>query len=265
MSLVVNQTPEIQEQVADRLAALQRLQDLEVSLEIRMLRVPAMVCERTGLDLEGDATKLLKAEELAQLLRVAQKDPTTEVLQAPKLTVFNGQQVTFNFEDAGKGLSLNVLPNVSTDRRFVKMEMMRGLWNPQAGEGFSKRLEIPDGGTVVSACWTEPRSVTSEPPVLSKIPYVRKVFNNVQGQRTERTDKVLLCVTPRVIVQEAQEVRQTGFVAPPAAGAVKDPASGEQAQSLVQQYHQACAEGDLKKAKKLAREALKLDPGCFRK
>jgi type II secretory pathway component GspD/PulD (secretin) len=265
MSLVVNQSADIQEQVADLLAALQRLQDLEVSLEIRVLRLSAEFCERKGLNPEGDATKLLKPEEFARLLTAAREDPTTNVMQAPKLTLFNGQQAIFHFEEAGKGLSLNLLPNVSADRRFVKLEMMRGLWNPQSGEGFSKRLEIPDGATVVSGCWTETREAASEPPVLSKIPYVNRLFRNVQIQRAERTEKVLVCVTPRVVVQEEEEVRQTAFVRPPDAEAVKDPSPVEQVRSLVRQYHQACAEGDLKKAKKLARKALALDPTCFGK
>jgi type II secretory pathway component GspD/PulD (secretin) len=263
MSLVVNQTPDIQEQVADLLVALRRLQDVEVSLEIRLLRLPAEFCERAGLELQGDDTKLLKPAEFERLLAAAQKDPRTNVMQAPKLIVFDGQQVTFNFEDAGKGLSLNVLPNASADRRSLKMEMMQSLWNPRSGQGFSKKLEIPDGVTVVSGCWTTPRESTGEPPILSKIPYVSRLFKTAPGQQT---DQVLVCVTPRVIVQEEEEPRPTGFLRGllPAEEA-QEATPAEQAQDLVKQYQQACAEGDLKKAKKLARKALNLDPTCFDK
>src|SRR5262249_12024756 len=156
------------------------------SLEFRLLQLSAEFCERAGLDLQGDATKFLKPEEFAQLLTAAQKDPRTNVMQAPKLTLFDGQQVTFNFDDAYKGFAINVLPNVSADRRSLKMEMMQSLWTPQSGQGFSKKLEIPDGGTVISGGLKATREVTSEPPVLSKIPYVNKLFKNAPAQRTEK-------------------------------------------------------------------------------
>src|SRR5207247_1221842 len=39
LALVVNQTQDIQEQVADLLAALRRLQDLEVAIEMRLITV----------------------------------------------------------------------------------------------------------------------------------------------------------------------------------------------------------------------------------
>jgi hypothetical protein len=50
MALVVNQTPAVQEQIADFLAALRRLQDAQVVVEMRLVTVPDSICERVGID-----------------------------------------------------------------------------------------------------------------------------------------------------------------------------------------------------------------------
>src|SRR5262249_25614246 len=50
MALTINQTPDIQEQVADLLQALRRLQDLEVSVEIRFITLAESFFERIGVD-----------------------------------------------------------------------------------------------------------------------------------------------------------------------------------------------------------------------
>ena len=46
-------------------------------------------------------------------------------------------------------------------------------------------------------------------PVLSKIPYVSRLFRNVSAGRDARS--LMLMVTPRIIIQEEEEVAQTGF------------------------------------------------------
>jgi len=50
MSLVINQTPDIQEQIADLLAALRRLQDQEVAVEVRFITVNENFFERIGVN-----------------------------------------------------------------------------------------------------------------------------------------------------------------------------------------------------------------------
>src|SRR5262249_17658192 len=50
MALVINQTPDIQEQIADLLAALRRLQDQEVAVEVRFITIAESFFERIGLD-----------------------------------------------------------------------------------------------------------------------------------------------------------------------------------------------------------------------
>ena len=50
MALVINQTPDIQEQIADLLAALRRLQDQEVAVEVRLISVSEDFFERIGVN-----------------------------------------------------------------------------------------------------------------------------------------------------------------------------------------------------------------------
>src|SRR5205085_8300391 len=52
LALVVNQTQDIQEQIVDLLAALRRLQDLEVAIEMRLVSVSEAFFERIGLDFD---------------------------------------------------------------------------------------------------------------------------------------------------------------------------------------------------------------------
>src|SRR5262249_32828387 len=52
MALVVNQTLEVQEEVAALLQSLRRLQDLEVAIEMRMVSVSEAFFERMGLDFD---------------------------------------------------------------------------------------------------------------------------------------------------------------------------------------------------------------------
>src|SRR5712692_10314129 len=145
MALVVNQTPEIQEQIAELLSALRRLQDAEVAFEVRFVTVSDSVYERLGCDFNfnncnnqsrfepqlvveqfrpfslvkhfvrvptketacphdpadhkpapacpgnSPCVTFLNDREVFQFMEAVQGDPRTNVMQAPKMTVFNGQ------------------------------------------------------------------------------------------------------------------------------------------------------------------------------
>lgn len=67
LGLVVNQTLDVQEQVADLLRALRKLQDLEVAIEVRLIAVSESFFERIGLDFDVNVT-LAKSRFTPQLL-----------------------------------------------------------------------------------------------------------------------------------------------------------------------------------------------------
>ncbi|HEX5103905.1 MAG TPA: hypothetical protein VFV87_08855, partial [Pirellulaceae bacterium] len=222
LSLVVSQTQEVHEQLADLLEQLRRLQDLQVTIEVRFITLSDSFFERIGVDFQfdiddnsnlnnfidllptGPATDspnffddtnpakvigltaagptadldlsftqgsfasttptfggfdantaanfgfaILSDIEVFLLIEAAQGDSRTNILQAPKVTLFNGQQafvsdtsqrpfvtsvipVVGDFAAAqqpvivvlNEGTSLNVQAVVSADRRFVRLTLV---------------------------------------------------------------------------------------------------------------------------------------------
>jgi type II secretory pathway component GspD/PulD (secretin)/tetratricopeptide (TPR) repeat protein len=355
LALVITQTPDIQEQVAELLAALRRLQDIQVTVEVRFITIDEAFYERIGLDFNlnvvtptnshyepqiisgqfqpfgfdnrftpqnyifglqpsnggpapgvptpdlnvpittssfGPAVPpfggfpgstgadggislglaFLSDIQVFLFLEAAQGDRRTNVMQAPKLTLFNGQFSTVNIQDqqyfvtnvtaasaAGQvvfipqnqafptGVFLGVQAVVSADRRFVRLNLTPNLTNltqsaaalfpittfitpvfENGSQGlpipFTQYLQqpkfntvnvqttvnVPDGGTVLLGGLKTLREGRNEfgPPVLSKIPYINRLFKNVGYGR--ETESLLLMVTPRVIINEEEETKQTG-------------------------------------------------------
>jgi type II secretory pathway component GspD/PulD (secretin) len=179
-ALVVHQTPEVQEQIADMLEALRRLQDLEVAVEIRLVSVTQEFFDRMGKDLrvtfdpvsavvDGGPCVAIKSSEghgLArfkgmsflndqqhiQFMNRVQEDPKANTMQAPKLTLMNGQRANLDVadehtfvtdfkvvRDGGQvvvlpknetittGVHFQVQPVISADRRYVSMNFSAKL------------------------------------------------------------------------------------------------------------------------------------------
>src|SRR5690606_34187954 len=56
LSLVISQTQRVHEQIADLLEQLRRLQDLQVTIEVRFIRLTDSFFERIGVDFDFDIT-----------------------------------------------------------------------------------------------------------------------------------------------------------------------------------------------------------------
>jgi hypothetical protein len=160
MALVIRHTPAVQEQIADLLAALRRLQDVEVAVEVRFLTVSDECLQKLGIgtpaaqeqggDGEGGKRDLARLDDaqVRLLLEGAQGDQRANVMQAPKLTVFNGQKAVLNLtetqcfvtgvemvpsgekmvprpkaKNVDTGLMLAVQPVVAPDNKTVTMEL----------------------------------------------------------------------------------------------------------------------------------------------
>jgi type II secretory pathway component GspD/PulD (secretin) len=211
-------------------------------------------------------------------MEAAQSDRRTNVMQAPKVTLFNGQtstvsvieqapyvanvavinvngQVIFQpqIQPLGTGVNLTLQAVISADRRFVRMSInptftaiavpgppnlfpvtvpvfpVQGVPgqgpNPivftqyiqqQATQSITvgTTVAVPDGGTVVMGGLKTVSESRSEygPPVLSKIPYINRLFKNVAYGR--ESSSLLIMVTPRIIIMEEEEEYQTGYRAP---------------------------------------------------
>lgn len=181
MSLVVTQTPDIQEQVSELLSALRKQLDVQVAVEVRFVSLTDEFFERIGIDFEksvqedkgccavrcnesnysivekipglkdvagGKGVAFLDDKQVKTLIEVAQGDRRATIMQAPKLTTFNGQRSSIQICDQQffvtdvemtrvgdqvilkpkneaftTGLKLSIQPLVSADHRYVKLSI----------------------------------------------------------------------------------------------------------------------------------------------
>ena len=345
LSLVISTTSEVHDQIADLLESLRRLQNLQITIEVRFITLSDTFAEQIGVDFQvqfddraqtlptdsggpsvvigwdgvnGVATPdlditlnnqsfglappfgaqtvtnastigfaILSDIEAFFFLQAAQADNRNNVMQAPKVTLFDGQlasisdqtQVPFvtsitpvvgDFAVAqqpvivvlNEGTQLNVQGIVSNDKRFVRLTLVpffsqigkvdtftyEGRRTTQSAsrqeadtnndgtinesdeqetedviEGSTVQLpqfafttvsttvSVPDGGTILLGGIKRLREGRSERgiPVLGKIPYLSRLFRNVSTGREAQS--LMLMVTPRIIIQEEEEERQTGF------------------------------------------------------
>ena len=75
----------------------------------------------------------------------------------------------------------------------------------------STTVNVPDGGTIVLGGIKRLSEGRDEfgVPMLSKLPYINRLFKNVSIGRD--TQSLMLMVTPRIIIQEEEELKQTGY------------------------------------------------------
>jgi general secretion pathway protein D len=353
LSLVISQTQAVHEEIADLLQQLRRLQDLQVTIEVRFIRLNDRFFERIGIDFDldiddagvnaGNAAEfqpndpdghsntvglqrpappllpfpnfttdldipfrqgsfdvavppfggfdpnsaatfgfaILSDLEAFFLIEAAQGDARTNVLNAPKVTLFNGQQafvadatqrpfvvgvipVVGEFAAAqqpvivvlNEGTMMTIQAVVSEDRRYVRMTIVpfftqigdvdeftfegsssttsssastdddddgknesREDSEEESRSGVTVQLpsfsfvsvvttvSVPDGGTVLLGGIKRLSEGRNEfgVPLLSKIPYINRLFRNVAIGR--ETDSLMMMVTPRIIIQEEEEER----------------------------------------------------------
>ncbi len=250
LSLVVSQTQDVHEQIADLLDQLRRLQDLQVTIEVRYITLNDRYFERIGIDFDFEVDDntgqiagqapifpddtgpsmafgidstgepnfdfdysvdqgsfssavpqfggfdaataanfgfaILSDIEVFFLLQAAQGDDRTNVLQAPKVTLFNGQTgfvsdtsqrpfvtsvipVVGDFAAAhqpvvvvlSEGTSLSVQAVVSPDRRFVRLTLVPFFSSIGDVDTFTFHGRISsDSGTVAADPTNQAQNVT---------------------------------------------------------------------------------------------------------
>ena len=364
LSLVVTQTQDVHEEVADLLEQLRRLQDLQVTIEVRYIVLSDNFFEKMGVDFNFDIDDntglgyddmtirndddgggggegnqpargwinespsrpdngpsfttglnalgptadldlqfrqgsfaasapifggfdpesaanfgfaILSDIEAFFLIQATQGDSRSNIMQSPKVTLFNGQQASISDQSQrpfvtsvipvvgdfaaaqqpvitvlSEGTSLSVQAVVSPDRRFVRLTLVpffskighvqtftfTGSSSSSSGtaavdpsdetnnvqneiETFSSgttvqlpefkfvtvntTVSVPDGGTILLGGikrLSEGR-VERGVPMLSKLPYVNRLFTNVGIGR--EAESLMLMVTPRIIIKEEEE------------------------------------------------------------
>jgi hypothetical protein len=152
-ALVVNAPPDMQEQIEDQLAAMRRLYAAEAAVELRFLAVADCVYDRLRTDFELQDAKYsplasLDDARVGELFKVAQSDQGTHLMQAPKITMFNGQPATIRVLDEKRfstgltlrwtgdylapvpqqetislGLQIGLQPMISADHKSVHLNL----------------------------------------------------------------------------------------------------------------------------------------------
>jgi len=149
MALVVNNTPRVQAQVKYLLETMQRVQEVQVAAETRIISLNAASFDKLqGLlpHLKKDGHAVLSEAERFALLRKAQDDAETKVVQTPKVTFFPGQRVSVCInpckEFPGIDVKFNAL--VAANLQHIELEVKATVGEVE----FSKAMRLEDGMTL---------------------------------------------------------------------------------------------------------------------
>ncbi|MBL8825141.1 MAG: hypothetical protein JNJ77_21315 [Planctomycetia bacterium] len=329
MTLVVSQSSDIQEQIDELIKRLRELQEVQITVEVRILTLTDDFFERMGVDFNvsipdkqtqfdqqvasanfapngmlnypdhtsgvvvgltpaGNFTNnlnipisndsyraarlptgfagigapgqtggldvgvaFLSSIQVFLVMEAVQGDIRNSTLQAPKITMFNGQAASIstvqqelfvtavtatpNFFNGipvftpvqqafNSGITLTVQAVVTNDRRYVQLTMQpviqrvtdgSRVFNAVAGISVQQPVTetitlattvmVPDGGTILVGGLKTMREQRREfgPPILSKIPYVNRLFRNQSYGKS--ANSLMFMVTPRIIINEEEE------------------------------------------------------------
>lgn len=139
LAIVVYQSEDVHKEIARLLADLRRLQDVQVCIDLRCIRVSAGMAKqfRTIMDTDGEPVKAgniakpahvgrfvsVDDRRLRAMLELAQTDRAASIMQAPKLTVYDGQQAGVNGMLNGVGVRFDVWPVAAADRKSVRFAL----------------------------------------------------------------------------------------------------------------------------------------------
>jgi RNA polymerase sigma factor (sigma-70 family) len=178
MALVVNNTPRVQAQVKYFLETMRRVQEIQVAAEIRIISLNAasfLELQRLLPHLIKDGHAVLSEAEAIALVRKAQEDADTKVVQAPKITFFPGQRVSFSMDASNdlpgiKKIDVKLNALVAANLQHLELEVKATVGKAE----FTEAMRLEDGVTLVQF-------------------------------RRNGDDYVILLVTPRVILNMEEE------------------------------------------------------------
>ena len=146
LSLVISQTKEIHEQIADLLEQQRRLQDVQVTFRLESVMVDG---KQAAFDFAGEKLRVLNPEHIEVMRPAIKAAAPGAIRRGPAVTLFDGQTAelqldlgiqpaagTFSPEERlalkGKaietraGAYLRLTPDVSKDRRTVRISLATG-------------------------------------------------------------------------------------------------------------------------------------------
>lgn len=199
LSLVISQTADVHEQIADLLEELRRLQDVQVTLTLEPLRMsPEHFRDAYRGRIAGNPQPLSNGQR-RRLRETLDADRKVEKLQSPKITLFGGQPA----EIAQGDISLKVVAAVSHDRRRVRLSLSVGADDALGVLAGARKVSVEDGQSLVFDVTEEQLASRYALPWLKQSPALRRRLADAATQNDG--DRVLLIVTPRILVQEEEE------------------------------------------------------------
>jgi hypothetical protein len=213
-SLIIRQTPQVHQQIATLLADLRREEDVQVTLELKLVRLSEDDwMERLGWSesserlVEGIVLSRDRAEEFKKLEEVVRGVGRTPL---PKVTLFNEQVAEFTFshgdEDSVASLAVAMGVAVDNDRQGVRLNLACNATNrEQALAGArSFRLAIEESLLIDVGPEAAAAQKIKGVPILTKTPHLSRWFKNAQAQSNagKPVQPLMLLVVPRIIVME---------------------------------------------------------------
>lgn len=270
-ALVVNNKPEVIEQVVQFLDTMREPQNHQVVVEVRLISLTPATFEKMGNApfCEQARQKECMAQwfqhrcitvnesEASKLLTGLQFDEKAQVLMTPKCTMFDGQKASIRIDNDQTIIGWKMQPRISADRLFTALSLTLNVHHNL----HETVLCVPAGGyCLIGGLFTE--RTEFGPPVLSKIPHLNRLVKNVGSSNQHWV--ALVKVTPIC----ATEVPRVQGLSGAVADAVKAaPISAEEAASapnlsvrrdeILKNYFDACSRGDLRLIKKYHRELQK--------
>lgn len=216
LALVISQTEQIHEEIADLLEQLRRFQNVQIVLQLELVDLPRETVEKLGIDVGSQEGSPAMSPREARLLRaLVEESGSAGIRRLTKIALFNGQRADLSVPDQG-GRSTDetdkivLQPVMSDDRRHVRLTI---VLNPDGPKGSTLAVSVADGQTLMhevtgqlSATIEEARVFAAEP-----VPGFFRGFRRVQDDAENR--RKFLLVTPTVVIQEEEEER-LGSVTP---------------------------------------------------
>lgn len=206
LSLVVRQAEEVHDEIADLLEQLRRLQNIQVGLEVRTVRVSSK-----RFDWISRHPKVLHGKPLADFLTSLEGRGGDAARRGPKITLFNGQGLEWKldeeFTSEAAPLLLQLQPVVSADRRHVRLSVAVNADNALSALASAESVAVPDGASVVFDLTEELHTRNAVPAGVANSPQVRDLLaKSIRRRGGERT---LCIITPTILVIEEEEVLAT--------------------------------------------------------
>ena len=213
LSLVIRTTSDVHQEIAALLSQLRNLQDTQVALEMSIISVHADQIPKE-IDGSSKASSLVLAPTAKRLfVEKWQGDRRSNILQMPKITLFNGQTATLSSSEQGFGerpLNLVMTSVASANHKSVRLSL--GINGKSFDTAVRSQHETLQEGQSLIVDITDDISVPAE--LLKKLHVAadsdeaRKLLKNLKPKDGQR---ILLLVSPRVVVVEPEAEAKLGI------------------------------------------------------